>query len=89
METKKKPERMCIVCRNKLPKERIVKIVNTADELRFDKDCKLNGRGVYICKNEKCINEAIKRQALNRALKMKCPDEIYKELENFNEFDEI
>lgn len=80
---------MCVVCRNKFPKEKLVKIVKNADGIKFDKECKVNGRGLYICRAEKCIKDAIKRRAVNKAFRCVCPDEIYKELENFDEFNEV
>ena len=78
---------MCIVCRTKGQKQSFIKIVKTADGVMLDKDYKINGRGVYICKNKKCIDEAIKRHALNRAFKKEISAEIYEELGKINEFD--
>lgn len=75
---------MCIVCRNKGAKESFVRIVKNANGISVDYDGKTNGRGVYICKNKKCIDEAIKRKAINRGFKTECPTEIYKELESID-----
>ena len=36
-------------------------------ELKPDIDGKADGRGYYLCKNDDCINTAIKRRAFNRA----------------------
>jgi predicted RNA-binding protein YlxR (DUF448 family) len=35
--------------------------------LLADTESKADGRGYYLCKNESCINSAIKRKAFNRA----------------------
>ena len=85
METKKKPERTCAVCRTKGEKSCFIKVVKTVDGIKLDLSGKTNGRSVYICKNKKCIDEAIKRRVINRAFKRECPEEIYKELGKINE----
>ena len=77
---------MCTVCRTKGTKDNFIKIVKTCDGIILDKDGTINGRSVYICKNKKCIDGAIKRRAINRAFKTECPNEIYEELGNIDEY---
>ena len=80
------PERTCIVCRKKGPKENFIKIVkNKNGEVSIEKQKKLDGRGAYICKNEKCFADAKKKRALNRVFKMQISDEIYEEIANERE----
>ena len=59
---KKIPERMCVVCRQMLPKNQLIRIVNTSDGVVVDKTGKLNGRGVYLCKSKSCVTKAIKNK---------------------------
>jgi predicted RNA-binding protein YlxR (DUF448 family) len=37
---------------------------------------KVNGRGVYICKNEACLEKAVKSKALSRALEVPVSDDV-------------
>lgn len=76
------PIRTCAVCRNKSPKNELIKIVRFGDEIKIDLDQKINGRSMYICKNSCCIEKAIKHKAINRAFKREIADELYKELKS-------
>ena len=62
MATKKIPERMCVCCRQMLPKNQLIRIVNTPDGVVVDLTGKLNGRGVYLCKTMACLNKALKNK---------------------------
>lgn len=80
---KHEPERTCIVCRKKGDKSQFVKIVrNKNGDVLIEKDKKLDGRGAYICKTEKCLNECKKKKALNRAFKVAIPENIYEGIVN-------
>ena len=82
MENKKKPERMCSVCRKKGSKDSFVRIVkNKEGQIFLDPIGKANGRGAYICKDAECLKKAIKSKALNRAFKIDADENIYKVLE--------
>ena len=39
------------------------------------------GRGAYICKDEKCLKVAVKKGSIARALRCQINDEIYTKLE--------
>ena len=86
MSTKELPLRKCIACGQMLPKDKLFKIVKTKDEILFDKTGKGQGRGAYVCKSKECIDMAIKKKSLNRALKQAVSNEVfdylYMELEN-------
>lgn len=81
-EEKKQPERTCAVCRKKAPKSEFIKIVRTANGIMLDSSQKVNGRSVYICKNNDCIAKAIKTKVVNRAFKKEVSEDIYKELKS-------
>lgn len=81
-EEKKQPERTCAVCRKKAPKSEFIKIVRTANGIMLDSSQKINGRSVYICKNNDCIAKAIKTKVVNRAFKKEVSEDIYKELKS-------
>ncbi len=83
-EEKRKPERMCAVCRKKGEKNSFVRIVKLQNgEIRLDDTYKLSGRGVYLCKCGGCIEKAIKTRALNRAYKCDVSANIYEELKKY------
>lgn len=74
--------RKCIVCTLQKDKDDLIRIVRDKEgKISIDNSGKLNGRGAYICKNKKCIQQAIETKVLNRHLKSKVDDDIYKELE--------
>jgi len=71
--------RMCCVCRTRRPKAELIKVVRNNGEFAIPKG-HAEGRGAYICKDEKCVEMAIKKKALNRSFKMEVPKEIYEKL---------
>lgn len=86
METiKKQPERTCAVCRKKASKDQFIKIVRAGGEIKIDREQKINGRGMYICKDGDCIVKAVKTKAVNRVFKKEIPETIYEELKSLYE----
>lgn len=70
MKARKRPERTCIVCRNKFDKRELRRIVQNKDgELFFDPTGKANGRGAYLCSDSKCTESFFNKNFLNRAFK--------------------
>ena len=57
---------------------RIVK--SSENDISIDTTGKKNGRGAYICKNEKCLDMAIKNKRLSREFEMAIPTEVYDKL---------
>ena len=51
MVTKKLPERQCVGCREKKPKNEFIRIVRTAEngDIEIDRGGRKPGRGAYIC----------------------------------------
>lgn len=86
MKEIKFPERMCAVCRNKAPKQNLLRIVKTKEnEILIDETHKMNGRGMYICLNDDCVNKAYKTKAINRSFKTNVEDGIYEEIIKYYE----
>ena len=81
MEDKRKPERSCIVCREKKYKNELIRLVCDGEKVIPDFEKKLPGRGAYICDDASCIEKLIKRKALNRAYRRQFSEETYKCLE--------
>lgn len=77
-------ERMCAVCRNRSEKQNLIRITkNSAGEISLDKEGKLPGRGMYICKDGDCLKLAKKRKAVERSFKISAAaaDAVYSDLE--------
>ncbi len=67
---KKIPTRLCIGCQNKKPKRELVRVVRTPEnEIKLDRSGKVNGRGVYLCTEVNCLNEAFKKKRFQKSLK--------------------
>ena len=73
--------RMCAVCRKRLEKCYLIRIARNSDgKVCIDRDKKLQSRGMYICRDEKCINAAEKRRVIERALRCSDVKDVYGEL---------
>ncbi|MGN1259440.1 MAG: RNase P modulator RnpM [Christensenellales bacterium] len=81
------PQRTCVVCRQMKNKNDLLRIVydkkNAVAEL--DLTGKKNGRGAYVCKNKKCIEDLQKKKALNRAFSAEINEDIYNQLRSYIE----
>lgn len=78
MKTKKIPMRKCIGCMESFPKKELCRIVKNKDnEISLDLTGKLNGRGIYICKNSECFEKAIKTKRLSKSLESEIPEDVY------------
>ena len=64
-----KPQRKCIGCGRSFDKDTLLRIVLSDGEPVLDKIQKLPGRGCYLCKDEKCLEAAMKRKALSKIYK--------------------
>lgn len=64
------PERTCVACRSQRPKREMVRVVRAPDgAVSVDTTGKKAGRGAYLCLQRSCWEAALKRRALDRALK--------------------
>lgn len=83
MTEKNTPERMCAACRKHASKQNFIRVVkNSNGEIKIDNTFKESGRGAYICRDEKCIQLAEKKNVLGRALRTTINKEIYEEILN-------
>ena|SRR5690349_14543751 len=64
------PQRTCVACRSERPKREMVRIVRAPDgAVGVDPTGKRSGRGAYLCLQPNCWQTALKRHALDKALK--------------------
>lgn len=87
-KTKQKhvPVRTCIACRASKPKRELIRVVRLAEGgVTVDETGKKNGRGAYLCRQRDCWERALKRGALQRALRTDLTAEDRANLEAFIE----
>ena len=78
---KKIPQRQCMGCRERKSKREMIRVVRGTDgTVHLDFGGKAPGRGAYLCPDPECLKKAVRSHALERALDMKIPDEIYARL---------
>jgi predicted RNA-binding protein YlxR (DUF448 family) len=79
---KKVPIRTCVVTRESLPKQELVRVVKSKDgKVEIDLTGRKNGRGAYLKKDKEVFNKA-KKGILKKALGIDIPEEIFEELNN-------
>ena len=65
MQTRKKPNRQCIGCRESREKKDLIRVVRTPEgEFCIDRTGRRNGRGAYLCDSEECFARARRRYSL-------------------------
>ncbi len=78
---KKQPQRTCMGCNNKKDKSQLIRIVKDKDgNISIDRTGKKEGRGAYICDDEKCLEKLMKNKRLERVFEMSISQEIYENL---------
>lgn len=82
MKVRKIPMRTCVITREKLPKQELIRVVRTPEgEVIVDLTGKANGRGAYLKKDIEAFKKARKNKCLNKILEVEVPDTLYDELE--------
>ncbi|MDR3216330.1 MAG: YlxR family protein [Clostridiaceae bacterium] len=78
---KKVPLRMCVACRQMLPKtELAVKVVKSQDgEIRVATG-RAPGRGAYVCNNPACLEKTVKKKLFNKHFSCEVPNAVYAEI---------
>ena len=74
---RKIPMRKCVVTQERFPKKDLIRVVRTPE-----KTVEKNGHGAYISKSLDTLALAKKNKALQRALEIEIPEEVYQELES-------
>ena len=81
MKKRKIPLRTCVVTGEKLDKRELLRIVRDKDmNVKVDLTGKMNGRGAYIKRDVKVLEEAIKKRSLERKLECEISEEVYDEI---------
>ena len=65
------PQRTCVVCRSTTAKRTLHRIVRSpAGTVAYDPTGKAPGRGAYLCGQPACLDMAVRRRSIQRALKV-------------------
>ncbi len=81
MKTKKIPMRSCVVSREKLPKQELLRIVRTPEgKIMIDESGKMNGKGAYIKRDITVLEKAKKSKILDRIFETVIDEEVYDEI---------
>lgn len=80
MKTRKIPMRMCVVTREKLPKQELIRVVRTENGVIVDLTGKANGRGAYLKKDKEVFEKAQKTKILDKVLETKVEESVFDEL---------
>lgn len=84
MKQKKIPMRTCVVSKEKLPKQELIRVVRTPEgEIIIDETSRANGRGAYLKKSLEIFEKAEASKVLNRHLEVEVPSEIFEKLKEY------
>ncbi|HEX6548567.1 MAG TPA: YlxR family protein [Candidatus Dormibacteraeota bacterium] len=78
-KTRTDPVRTCVACRLTAGKGELVRLVRDPDtmEIRIDPTGRAPGRGAYVHRSPECVELALRRGGLARALKAAVPEEVW------------
>ncbi len=86
MKTRKIPLRTCVVTKESLPKQELIRIVRTPEgDIKVDDTGKVNGRGAYIKKDIGVLESAMRSKILEKRLECPIEDSVYEEIKNYLE----
>jgi len=72
--------RTCIACRAKKEKHDLLRIVAKEEKAALDETYKENARGIYLCKDQTCINKILKAKDISKCIKIDVSMDSMKEL---------
>lgn len=82
MKEVRKFKRQCVSCREYKEKTELIRITKDykTNELQINEESNIQGRSLYICKNEKCVSTAIKKKKIEHFLKSNLSENIKEKL---------
>lgn len=81
MKNRKLPLRKCVITREQLPKQELIRVVRNKElGVLVDTTGKANGRGAYLKRDAAVIKKAQKSKRLDKHLETEVPESIYTEL---------
>ncbi len=81
MKNHKIPQRMCVGCRQMMPKKDLIRIVKSPEGvISIDDKGKAPGRGAYLCHSAECLDKAYKAKLLDKNLDITVTAEVFESL---------
>lgn len=74
------PIRKCVGCGARRDKIELLRVVNNKGDILVDPGGRTPGRGAYLCPNLDCLDKAVEKDSLKKALKIEISDEIYEQI---------
>ncbi|MEV7287430.1 YlxR family protein [Streptomyces sp. NPDC093252] len=71
-----RPERTCVGCRQRAAKIQLLRIVAVGGDCTPDPRGTLPGRGAYVHPAQVCLDQAVRRRAFPRALRVPGPLDV-------------
>ncbi|HUP83652.1 MAG TPA: YlxR family protein [Candidatus Limnocylindria bacterium] len=69
-------------CRTERQKRELVRVVRAPDgNVSIDNTGRANGRGAYLCADQSCWPDALKKKSIERALGVSLPADVRAQLE--------
>jgi len=83
---KKETQRKCIGCFENKNRDEMIKITRDSktNEIFINPNTKIFGRSVYLCYNDTCIENSLKKNKLARFLKANLTEELKETLKTFH-----
>ena len=70
MGPRAEPERTCVGCKGRAPKRALLRFSRSAEGVVLDATWRAPGRGAYVHRRPACAEEALRKGALARALRV-------------------
>ena len=80
-----KQQRRCVACRQNKNQHEMLRVAKLSDAVVIDENGKVGGRGAYVCKDNSCIEKAIKKRLFNGAFKCNLDSLIYEKLGEYEQ----
>jgi len=64
------PERTCVACLRKAPRRELLRVARTAQGVQVDVAAREPGRGAYVHRDAACVELALHKRGLARALRV-------------------
>ena len=64
-----KPQRMCIVCRKSIDKDKLFRMVENEGNYIFDEKQTMQSRGIYVCESLNCLEKLSKHKKYKTSIK--------------------
>lgn len=81
MKVRKIPLRTCVITKEKLPKQELLRVVRTPEgNVVLDETGKMNGRGAYIKRDVQVLEKAKKSKLLEKRLECEIEDSVYENI---------